>query len=223
MSSPFPSTDQNASPFPQAQAEVRASYGALLGQTMMLVGLALVVLTLGMYIGRDYTNQSAFYLTIGGIVMLFAQSFVAPLRHGLVGTAWLFGLSLLLGLGMGPMISYYAGSNPDVIVQAAAGTAVTVFGAALIGTFTSHDLARWMKPVSLVVFGVVAVSWIMALTSHGANPIVSIAIAVVSAVLIVIDFNFLRRRATEDDVIWLATGIFVSIINIFTTILSLSR
>jgi modulator of FtsH protease len=190
---------------------------------MTLVALAIGVLTLGMYIGRDYTNQTAFIFTVSGIVMLFAQSFVAPLRHGLVGTAWLFGLSLLLGLGMGPMIAYYAGANPDAVVQAAAGTAVVVLGAAMIGTFTSHDLARWMKPVSLVVFGAVAVSWVMALTSHGGNPVVSVIIAVVSGVLIVIDFNFLRRRATEDDVIWLATGIFVSIINIFTTLLSLSR
>ncbi len=35
------------------------------------------------------------------------------------------------------------------------------------------------------------------------------------------DFNYLRRHATEDDVIWLATGIFVSIVNIFLSLLNL--
>ena len=31
----------------------------------------------------------------------------------------------------------------------------------------------------------------------------------------------LRRRGTEDDAIWLATGIFVSIVNIFLSLLNL--
>jgi modulator of FtsH protease len=37
-----------------------------------------------------------------------------------------------------------------------------------------------------------------------------------------VDFNYLRRHATEDDVVWLATGIFVSIVNIFISLLNLS-
>ena len=55
------------------------------------------------------------------------------------------------------------------------------------------------------------------------SPIISIVILVVSAALILVDFNYIRKHATEDDVIWLATGIFVSIINIFISLLSLSR
>jgi modulator of FtsH protease len=41
--------------------------------------------------------------------------------------------------------------------------------------------------------------------------------------VIMVDFNYLRRHATEDDVVWLATGIFVSIVNIFITLLNLTR
>jgi modulator of FtsH protease len=37
----------------------------------------------------------------------------------------------------------------------------------------------------------------------------------------VIDFNYIRRRGAENDVIWLATGIFVSIVNIFLSLLNL--
>ncbi len=39
-----------------------------------------------------------------------------------------------------------------------------------------------------------------------------------SAALILVNFNFLRKRAGEDDVVWLATGIFVSIVNIFISL-----
>ncbi len=42
-----------------------------------------------------------------------------------------------------------------------------------------------------------------------------------SALLIVIDFNYIRKHGTENDAIWLATGIFVSIVNIFVSLLNI--
>ena len=53
------------------------------------------------------------------------------------------------------------------------------------------------------------------------SPLVSLAIYGLSAFLIVIDFNFLRTHGTERDAIWLATGIFVSIVNIFLSLLNI--
>lgn len=221
---PQPFQDQGqrtpAQPFQQTQV---ASYGALLGQTMLLVGLSLAVLTLGAYIGRDYSQGAALAFSIGGFAMLIAQSFVAPLRHGLLGTGWLFGAALAIGLGLGPTLNYYVSVNPDVVMESAAMTGAIVLGAATYGTFTARDLARWMRPLSLIVFATVLVSWALLAFGGGGNPIISIVIGAISAALIVVDFNFLRRRATEDDVIWLATGIFVSIVNIFLSLLNLNR
>lgn len=214
--------DTAAPPYLDLEAPARASYGALLAQTMMLVAAALGVLTLGIVLGSDYSQGTALAFTIGGIGMLFAQSFVAKLRHGLLGTSWLFGAALALGLGLGPVLASYLSFNPDVVAEAAGMTMVTVLGAAAIGTLTSKDLARWMRPLSLIVFGAVLVSWIMFAAGSGGSPIISLVIGLVSALLIVVDFNYLRRHATEDDVIWLATGIFVSIINIFLSFLNLS-
>lgn len=50
-----------------------------------------------------------------------------------------------------------------------------------------------------------------------------LAFLVLSAALITVNFNYLRKHATEDDAIWLATGIFVSIVNIFLSLLNLGR
>jgi len=58
-------------------------------------------------------------------------------------------------------------------------------------------------------------------TRSGLSPFISLIILVASALLILVDFNYVRKHATEDDVVWLATGIFVSIINIFLSLLSL--
>lgn len=198
-----------------------ASFGALLGQTMLLVGLALAVLAVGAFIGRSYSDGAALTFFAAGIGMLLAQAFVDDLRRGLLGTTWLFGLALAIGLGLGPTLSSYIAIKPDLVMQSALMTAVIVLGAASWGTFTSRDLVRWMFPVSMIVFVSAIGTWVMCAMSSGVSPILSAVIGVFSAVLIVIDFNYLRRRATEDDVIWLATGIFVSILNIFLSLLNL--
>jgi modulator of FtsH protease len=51
--------------------------------------------------------------------------------------------------------------------------------------------------------------------------LLSLGIAIVSAALILVDFNLLRRQATEDDVVVLATGIFVSIVNLSLSFLDI--
>ena len=50
---------------------------------------------------------------------------------------------------------------------------------------------------------------------------ISAGIALLSAALIVVDFNYLRKHGTERDTVWLATGIFVSIVNIFISLLNI--
>ena len=73
-----------------------------------------------------------------------------------------------------------------------------------------------MRPLSFIILGCVVVSFgKLLLFSSGGNPILSAIIAIVSALLIAVDFNYLRKHGTADDAIWLATGIFVSIISIF--------
>ena len=94
-------------------------------------------------------------------------------------------------------------------------------GMGSLGFFLSKDLARWMRPLSLIVFGAVIVSFVLVLFASGGNPILSIIIGGVSALLIAVDFNYLRKHGTERDAVWLATGIFVSIINIFLSLLNL--
>ena len=89
------------------------------------------------------------------------------------------------------------------------------------GLIIARDLARWMRPVALIVFVAALGSWVLVLVNGSLSPIVSLVIYGFSALLLVIDFNYIRRRGTEDDVVWLATGIFVSIVNIFLSLLNL--
>ena len=90
-----------------------------------------------------------------------------------------------------------------------------------LGFALSKDLAPWMRPLSFAIFGLVVVSIVMTLFFGGGNPLISLAIYGVSALLIMVDFNFLRKHGTEDHAVMLATGIFVSIVNIFLSLMNL--
>jgi modulator of FtsH protease len=203
------------------RAPARVSTVTLFGQVMFLVGLSIGFLAVGSVIGRDMPIGTARILSFVALGMIFAQSFVAPLRLGALGITWLFGFALILGLSLGPVLSFYVNSDPVAVTQAAGGTAITTVGMGAYGLATSKDLARWIRPLSFAMLGLLAISLVLLLFGSGGSPLLSLAIIAVSAALLIVDFNYLRRHATEDDVVWLATGIFVSIVNIFLSLLNL--
>ena len=154
--------------------------------------------------------------------MLMVQSFAGQrFRVGGFAIGWLGVIALLIGLGIGPTINYYSQVDPQAITEAAAGTALTVFGMASLGFFLSKDTAPWMRPLSLAVFVLVVVGIGVTIFTGALSPFLSLLIYGVSALLILVDFNYLRKHGTEDDTVWLATGIFVSIINIFLSLLNI--
>ncbi|HEX5927033.1 MAG TPA: Bax inhibitor-1 family protein [Baekduia sp.] len=203
------------------RAPARVSTMTLFGQVMFLVGLSIGFLAVGSVIGRDMPLGTARILSFVALGMIFAQSFVAPLRLGALGITWLFGFALILGLSLGPVLSFYVNSDPVAVTQAAGGTAITTVGMGAYGLATSKDLARWIRPLSYAMLGLLAISLVLLLFGSGGSPLISLAVLAVSAALLIVDFNYLRRHATEDDVVWLATGIFVSIVNIFLSLLNL--
>jgi FtsH-binding integral membrane protein len=196
----------------------------LFAQVMFLVAVAIGLLALGAYLGQDLSRGAAMACSFGGFGMLLAQAFGGErFRVGAFAIGWLYALAILIGLGLGPAISYYIAFDPSAVAQAAAGTALIVVAMGAIGLVLSKDLAPWMRPLSIVVLIAVGIS-IAALVFGGLgsmSPILSLVILAASALLIMVDFNYLRKHGTENDTIWLATGIFVSIINIFLALLNL--
>jgi modulator of FtsH protease len=208
-----------------ASVDVRErSTAAILGQVLFLVSVALGFAVIGTVVGRDLSQGAARACSFAGLGMLIVTWFVDAVRRGSLGIGWLCGLALLIGLGLGPVIGYVAEVDPGALTSAAGITALTVLGMAAIGFVLDKDLSGWMKPLSFVILGAVVIS-LGALIFGGLgalSPVLSVVILAVSALLILVDFNYTRKHATEDDVVWLATGIFVSIINIFVSLLNLT-
>jgi modulator of FtsH protease len=214
---------ETTSGYPYAGERARAiSTTQLLGQVMFLVALALGFCALGTYLGRDLAIGTARILSFAGFGMLLVSSFAGErFRVGAFAMAWLFATALAIGLGLGPVIAYFASVDEAALTQAFAGTAATVLGAASLGFVLSKDLAPWMRPLSLVVFAACVGTIVWSLFAGTISPVVSLLIYALSAALIVVDFNYLRKHGTERDAIWLATGIFVSIVNIFLSLLNI--
>jgi len=198
------------------------SVAGVFGWTMGLVAIALAFLALGAYLGRDLSRGAALACSFTGLGMLLLGSFAGRrFRHGRFGMGWLFATASAMGLGLGPVLQYYASAQRGVLADAMVGTAATVMAMGALGMMLGKDLAPWMRPVSIVVFVLCGVAIVWTIVSGPLSPVLSIAIYAFSALLLVIDFNYLRKHATEDDAIWLATGIFVSIVNIFLSLLNL--
>ncbi|HUR84804.1 MAG TPA: Bax inhibitor-1 family protein [Solirubrobacteraceae bacterium] len=203
-------------------ARARAGTATLLGQVMFLVAVAIAFTVLGSYVGRDLALGSARICGFAGFGMLLVASFAGErFRVGTFAIGWLYATAFMIGLGLGPILAYLVSNDPSTITQAAGATALITLGMGSLGFMLSKDLAPWMRPLSFLVFGAVIVSFGLLLFSSGGNPIISIIIGGLSALLITVDFNYLRKHGTEADAVWLATGIFVSIINIFLSLLNL--
>jgi modulator of FtsH protease len=196
-----------------------ASSTFLLGQVMFLVAVALAFFAAGCYIGRDLSYGTGLILEIAAFGMLIVQMFVARLREGSTGMTWMFALALLLGLGLGPVINQYATVDQSAIYQAAGGTALTVGVMGSYGFATSRDLIRWMRPLFFALLGVFAIAIVLILIGSGESFLLNLAIYVIVSAYLAIYFQIIRRKATERDVIWIATGVFINVINIFLTLL----
>jgi modulator of FtsH protease len=203
-----------------AHAGARATSSTfLLGQVMFLVAVALAFTAGGTYIGRNLSFGTAEICEFGFLGMILAQMFVSPLREGQIGMAWLFALALLLGLGLGPVIAQYATLDRTALYQAAGGTALTVGIMGSFGFATSRDLIRWMRPLFWALIVVFGISLILILVGSGEHLVLNLALYVIFSAYLAIYFQIIKRRATERDVVWIATGVFINIINIFLTLL----
>jgi FtsH-binding integral membrane protein len=216
-------SDQYGVAVGRGYAEDRAiSTTQLLGQVLFLVAVALAFAAVGTMIGREIEYGTARIISFAGLGMLLISSFGGErFRVGTFAIGWLFATALAIGIGLGPVIGYFSEVQPTALSQAAIGTAATVAGAGALGFMLSKDLAGWMKPLSMVVFAICAGTIVWTLVAGEISPVVSGIIYLLSAALIVVDFNFLRKHGTERDTVWLATGIFVSIINIFVSLLNI--
>jgi len=193
---------------------------AVFGQVMGLVALTLGFLALGAYIGRDLSGGFGILFFIGSFGAIFGLNIASSRGREQLAITLLFGLGLLLGLALGPVLNDYATADPSAVWQAAGATAAFV---AILGSFgyaTRRDLSSWYRLLfwallALIVFGIVAI-FVSIPNGHIIYAVLGLGIF---GAFTIFDFNRLRRRGGSAALI--ASSIFLDIFNVFLFFLQL--
>ena len=193
----------------------------LLGQVMGYVAVTVGFTALGAYLGRDLSGAIGLVLLVSTIPVVFGLNIAATRGREQLAIGLLFGLGLLLGLAVAPLIADYANADPSALWQAAGATAAFIAALGAYGYATRRDLSSWARPLlwallALIVFGIVAIF----VAIPNSNLIYTVAGLVIFGAFTIFDFNRLRR-STPDAAVPIAAGIFLDIVNVFLLVLDL--
>jgi len=194
---------------------------ALLGQVMGLVAVTVGFTALSAYLGRDLSGATGLALFIAAFACIIGLNVAAARGREQLAIGLLFGLGLLLGLAVAPVIADYANADPSALWQSAGATAAFVAGCGAYGYATRRDLSSWARTLfwallGLIVFGIVAIF----VSIPNSNLIYAIAGLGIFGAFTIFDFNRLRRSA-PDAAVPIAAAIFLDVFNIFLLALSL--
>ena len=193
----------------------------LLGQVMGFVAVTVGFTALGAYLGRDLTGGAGLLLFIAAFACIFGLNIAAAKRREQLAIGLLFGLGLLLGLAVAPVLADYATADPSALWQAAGATAAFVAGLGAYGYATRRDLSSWGRTLfwallALIVFGIVAIF----VSIPNEHIIYAVAGLGIFGAFTIFDFNRLRR-AGDDGAVVIAASIFLDIFNVFLLFLTL--
>ena len=192
----------------------------VLGQVMGLVAVTVGFAALGAYLGRDLSGGTGLIFFVGTFAAILGLNVAVARGREQLATGLLFGLGLLLGLAVAPVIADYADADPSALWQAAGATAAFVAALGAYGSATRRDLSAWLRPLfwallALIVFGIVAIF----VAIPGGHIIYAVAGLAIFGGFTIIDFNRLRQDA--DSPVVIAASIFLDVFNVFVLFLDL--
>jgi FtsH-binding integral membrane protein len=192
----------------------------LLGQVMGYVAVTVGFTALGAYLGRDLSGGTGLLLFIPAFAAIFGLHFAVAKGREQLAIGLLFGMGLLLGLAVAPVIADYASADPSNLWQAAGATAAFVAALGAYGYATRRDLSTWGRTLfwallGLIVFGIVGIF----ISIPGGNVIYAVAGLGIFGAFTIYDFNRLRQGA--ENAVVIAASIFLDIFNVFLLALDL--
>jgi FtsH-binding integral membrane protein len=200
---------------------IRPEARALLGQVMGYVAVTVGFTALGAYLGRDLSGTTGLLLFIAAFACIIGLNVAAARGREQLAIGLLFGLGLVLGLAVAPVIADYAEADPSALWQASGVTAAFVAACGAYGYATSRDLSSWARTLfwallALIAFGIVAIL----VSIPNGHIIYAVAGLGIFGAFTIFDFNRLRR-STADGAVVIAASIFLDIFNVFLLVLSL--
>jgi modulator of FtsH protease len=204
---------------PEAQKVLRNTY--------LLLALTMVPTIAGAWIGMQTASIItgnpilSFFVMLGTIIGL--QFGIAHFRNSVIGIGLLLLMTGLLGWFIGPLLNHAMAlqNGAQLVGYAAAGTGAVFFGMAAIATVTKRDFSFMGK---FLFVGMIAL--LVAMVANMFLQIPALALTISSLVIVVFSLFLLHdlsRIVTggETNYVMATTGVYISLLNIFTSLLSI--
>ncbi|MEO8039555.1 MAG: Bax inhibitor-1/YccA family protein [Betaproteobacteria bacterium] len=199
----------------------------VLRNTYILLALTMVPTVLGAMVGMSFAGIFLQHPIMASLVMLGAviglQYAIAANRNSGFGVALLLGMTFLMGVWLGPLLNFALAlkNGPQLVGIAALGTGGIMVAMSAIATTTKRDFSFMGK--------FLFVGMIVLLLAALANMFFQLpALALTISALVVVVFSlFLLYDVSrivnggETNYIMAATGVYISLFNIFVNLLHL--
>jgi modulator of FtsH protease len=201
--------------------EAILSTNKVIKNTYILLSMSLLFSAFAAYLGviTGIGHGASLVASIGGIAMLW---FVLPrTANSAAGIPVLFGITGLLGFGLGPVLNYYLSVNPSIVMTALGGTGAIFLGLSGYALTTRKDfsfLGGFVMVGMLVVLGAALLNIFLGIPA--------LFLAVNAAVVMIMSAFILWQTSSlirdgETNYIMAAAGLFLSILNMFQALLHL--
>ena len=201
--------------------EAILSTNKVIKNTYILLSMSLLFSAFAAYLGviTGIGHGASLVASIAGIAMLW---FVLPrTANSAAGIPVLFGITGLLGFGLGPVLNYYLAVNPSIVMTALGGTGAIFLGLSGYALTTRKDfsfLGGFVMVGMLVVLGAALLNIFLGIPA--------LFLAVNAAVVMIMSAFILWETSSlihngETNYIMAAAGLFLSILNMFQALLHL--
>jgi modulator of FtsH protease len=204
---------------PDSQKVLRNTY-LLLALTMVptVIGASIGIATASIITGSPILS---FFLMLGTMIGL--QMGIAHYRNSVIGIGLLLLMTGLLGWFIGPLLNHAMAmkNGAELVGYAAAGTGGVFFTMATVATVTKRDFSFMGK---FLFVGMIAL--LIAMVANMFLQIPALALTISALVIVVFSLFLLHdvsRIVTggETNYIMAATGVYMSLFNIFANLLQL--
>jgi modulator of FtsH protease len=193
----------------------------LIKNTYILLSITLIfsAITAFLSIALQASHGTAFVATLVGIGLLW---FVLPkTANSATGIPVLFGITGLLGFGLGPLISYYLAQDPSIVMTALGGTGAIFLGLSGYALTTRKDfsfMGGFLMVGLLVVIGAAILNIFFAMPA--------LFLALNAAIIMIMSGMILYQTSSlihggETNYIMATAGLFLSLLNMFTALMHL--
>jgi modulator of FtsH protease len=204
-----------------------AAQNKVLRNTYLLLALTMVPTVIGAYIGigtAAIVFKHPIMVSLGMLaVAIGLQYAIASNRNSSIGVGLLMLLTLLLGWWLGPILSVALAlkNGPQLVAYAAGGTGAILAVMAVIATTSKRDFSFMGK---FLFVGMIAL--LVAMLANMFFQIPALALTISTLVIVVFSLFLLHDisrivHGGETNYIMAATGVYMSLFNIFANLLQL--